>query len=148
LLLVSHDRTFLDNVVTSTLVFEGDGKFSEYAGGYDDWERYQGRIPEAPGQPQKRAIVQSTLAAAAEAKRDNKPRKLTYKEQRELEALPGKIEGLEQEQAELHTRMGNSDIYRQAGGKIPAMMERLETIKHDLEQCYRRWQDLDSIGRG
>jgi ATP-binding cassette subfamily F protein uup len=148
LLLVSHDRTFLDNVVTSTLVFEGDGKFSEYAGGYDDWERYQRRIPEAPGQPQKRAIVQSTLAAAAEAKRDNKPRKLTYKEQRELEALPGKIEGLEQEQAELHTRMGNSDIYRQAGGKIPAMMERLETIKHDLEQCYRRWQDLDSIGRG
>jgi ATP-binding cassette subfamily F protein uup len=147
LLLVSHDRTFLDNVVTSTLVFEGDGKFSEYAGGYDDWERYQRPIPEALSQPQKRAIGQSTLAAA-ETRRDNKPRKLTYKEQRELEALPEKIEALEQEQAELHTRMGDSNIYRQASEKIAATMERLETIKHDLEQCYQRWQDLDSVDRG
>jgi ATP-binding cassette subfamily F protein uup len=147
LLLVSHDRTFLDNVVTSTLVFEGDGKFSEYAGGYDDWERYQRPIPEALSQLQKRAIGQSTLAAA-ETRRDNKPRKLTYKEQRELEALPEKIEALEQEQAELHTRMGDSNIYRQASEKIAATMERLETIKHDLEQCYQRWQDLDSVGRG
>ena len=145
LLLVSHDRTFLDNVVTSTLVFEGDGTFNEYAGGYDDWERYQRRIPEAPGQLQKRAIGQSTQAAA-EAKRDDKPRKLTYKEQRELAALPGKIEALEKEQAELHTRMGDGDFYRQSSELITDTMERLETIKHDLEQCYQRWQDLDSVG--
>jgi len=146
LLLVSHDRTFLDNVVTSTLVFEGDGTFSEYAGGYDDWERYQRQIPEAPGQPQKRALAPSTPAPTA-AKREDKPRKLTYKEQRELKALPEKIEALEKEQAELHTRMGDGDFYRQSSELITVTIERLETIKHDLEQCYQRWQELDSVGK-
>jgi ATP-binding cassette subfamily F protein uup len=144
LLLVSHDRTFLDNVVTSTLVFEGDGTFREYAGGYDDWERYQRQIPEAPSPPQKRALVPPT-PAAAEAKRDDNVRKLTYKEQRELEALPGRIEALEMEQAGLHKRMGDGDFYRQASDRITATMERLETIRQELEQCYQRWQELDSI---
>jgi ATP-binding cassette subfamily F protein uup len=144
LLLVSHDRTFLDNVVTSTLVFEGDGIFREYAGGYDDWERYQRQIPEAPSQPQKRALIPPT-PAAVEAKRDDKVRKLTYKEQRELEALPGRIEALETEQAELHKRMGDGDFYRQASDRITATMEHLETIRQELEQCYQRWQELDSI---
>jgi ATP-binding cassette subfamily F protein uup len=144
LLLVSHDRTFLDNVVTSTLVFEGDGTFREYAGGYDDWERYQRQIPEAPSQPQKRALIPPT-PAAAEAKRDDKVRKLTYKEQRELESLPGRIEALEMEQAELHKRMGDGDFYRQASDRITATMEHLETIRQELEQCYQRWQELDSF---
>jgi ATP-binding cassette subfamily F protein uup len=144
LLLVSHDRTFLDNVVTSTLVFEGDGTFREYAGGYDDWERYQRQIPEAPSQPQKRALIPPT-PAAVEAKRDDKVRKLTYKEQRELEALPGRIEALETEQAELHKRMGDGDFYRQASDRITATMEHLETIRQELEQCYQRWQELDSF---
>ncbi|MGH7854330.1 MAG: ATP-binding cassette domain-containing protein, partial [Candidatus Binatia bacterium] len=98
LLLVSHDRTFLDNVVTSTLVFEGDGKFSEYAGGYDDWERYQRQIPVAP-QTQKRTAAQPMPRPS---KWDHGRRKLTYKEQRELASLPARIEALEKEQAELH----------------------------------------------
>ncbi len=96
LLLVSHDRTFLDNVVTSTLVFEGDGKFTEYAGGYEDWARYQRQIPDAPSDINKRANGVA-MPPPADSKRTEKPRKLSYKEQRELTALPEKIEALEAE---------------------------------------------------
>jgi ATP-binding cassette subfamily F protein uup len=143
LLLVSHDRTFIDNVVTSTLVYEGDGKFAEYAGGYDDWERYQRRIPEAPDQTQKRVIPPSP--AVASSKRGDGPRKLTYKEQRELESLPGRIEALELEQAQLIARIGEGDFYRQGSGTIAATMERLDTIKRQLEESYQRWQELDTL---
>ena len=145
LLLVSHDRTFLDNVVTSTLVFEGDGKFGEYAGGYEDWERYQRQIPEIPGATKKRGNTQRT-PAPSQAKRTDKPRKLTYKEQRELEALPVAIEALEAEQAELHRLMGGAEFYRQSSDTITATLERLEALKCDLEERYARWQTLESIG--
>jgi ABC transport system ATP-binding/permease protein len=148
LLLVSHDRTFLDNVVTSTLVFEGDGKFSEYAGGYDDWERYQRQIPDAPTQQRKHAAPSIPIPAPAETKLEDKPRKLTYKEQRELEALPGRIEALESEQSELHALLGDSGFYRQGNDKITATILRIEAIKVDLETCYARWQELDAIGGG
>ena len=144
LLIVSHDRTFLDNVVTSTLVFEGDGTFNEYAGGYDDWERYQRQIPEA-ATATKAPVPAQSVATPTEARLSDKPRKLSYKEQRELEALPGKIEALESEQAELHSRLGRPDFYRQAGAKITATIERIEAVKSDLEACYERWQTLESI---
>lgn len=147
LLLVSHDRTFLDNVVTSTLVFEGDGKFGEYAGGYEDWERYQRKIPEIPGETKKRGNTQPP-PAPSQAKRTDKPRKLTYKEQRELEALPVAIEALETEQAELHRLMGDAEFYRQSSDKITATMERLEVLKCDLEECYARWQTLEALTDG
>ena len=144
LLLVSHDRSFLDNVVTSTLVFEGDGKFGEYAGGYDDWERYQRQIPEPPAEPQKGASTPPAQTRRA-LKQDGEPRKLTYKEQRELEGLPARIEALETEQTELHAKMGSSDFYRQASEKITATLERLESIKRELEYAYQRWQELESV---
>ncbi|MBM4298181.1 MAG: ATP-binding cassette domain-containing protein, partial [Deltaproteobacteria bacterium] len=145
LLLVSHDRTFLDNVVTSTLVYEGDGKFNEYAGGYEDWERYQRQIPDVPTATDE---PKPALGAAPEAKRGDRPRKLTYKEQRELAALPGQIEALEKEQAELHARMGEADFYRQPSAQITATMERIETVKTVLEACYERWQALESLALG
>lgn len=144
LLLVSHDRSFLDNVVTSTLVFEGDGKFGEYAGGYDDWERYQRQIPEPPAEPQKGASAPPAQTRRA-LKQDGGPRKLTYKEQRELEGLPARIEALETEQTELHAKMGSADFYRQASEKITATLERLESIKRELEYAYQRWQELESV---
>ena len=147
LLLVSHDRTFLDNVVTSTLVFEGDGKFGEYAGGYEDWERYQRQIPEIPSETKKRGNAQP-LPAPSQAKRTNKPRRLTYKEQRELEALPVAIEALEAEQAELHRLMGGAEFYRQSSDTITATLERLEALKCDLEECYARWQTLEALTDG
>jgi ATP-binding cassette subfamily F protein uup len=124
-------------------VFEGDGTFNEYAGGYEDWERYQRKIPEPPSETKKRPNAQAA-AMPAYAKRTDKPRKLTFKEQRELEALPGKIEVLESEQTELNARMGEADFYRQGSAKITATMERIETVKIELEACYARWQALES----
>jgi ATP-binding cassette subfamily F protein uup len=144
LLLVSHDRAFLDNVVTSTLVFEGDGRFREYAGGYSDWERYQRSIPEATAETVKRSSAPAQPAPTANGPAD-KPRKLTYKERRELEELPAKIEALENEQVELHARMGKADFYRQPSDRIAATVERLEALKRELEATYERWQTLESI---
>jgi ATP-binding cassette subfamily F protein uup len=146
LLLVSHDRTFLDNVVTSTLVFEGEGKIGEYAGGYEDWKRQ--RLASPSRESPKHASAPWTVAAAVLEKTNNKNRKLSYKEQRELEALPKEIEALEAEQAELSTRMGEADFYRQSGDKIATAMERLEAVKNELEACYARWETLEAQGRG
>jgi len=146
LLLVSHDRTFLDNVVTSTLVFEGEGKIGEYAGGYEDWKRQRLAAPlrELP----KRASAPRAVAAAVAEKTNNKNRRLSYKEQRELEGLPEKIEALEAEQSESHRLMGEVDFYRQPGDKITAAMERLEAVRDELEACYSRWQTLETRAKG
>ena len=134
LLLVSHDRTFLDNVVTSTLVFEGEGKVGEYVGGYEDWARQ--RIAAERTEAPKRA------SAPIEDKRGNGTRKLSYNEQRELEALPGKIESLEAERSQLHKLMGDGGFYKQPGDKITAAIGRLEAITSELEECYARWESL------
>jgi ATP-binding cassette subfamily F protein uup len=148
LLLVSHDRTFLDNVVTSTLVFEGNGTFGEYAGGYEDWERCRqlGIDEESPAPRQ--TIATGALTARMGGQRDSVPRKLSYKEQRELAALPEKIEALETEQARLHQRMGEADFYRQPSDKITAAIERLDSVKHELESCYARWESLERLASG
>jgi ABC transport system ATP-binding/permease protein len=143
LLLVSHDRTFLDNVVTSTLVFEGNGKFGEYAGGYEDWERYQRPIP--PFAEAQKRVKANPRATGEKVKLIDTPRKLTYKEERERQNLPDRIEALEAEQGELHKLMGEADFYRQPGDKIAAIIERLETVKRELEACYERWQFLESV---
>jgi ATP-binding cassette subfamily F protein uup len=141
LLLVSHDRTFLDNVVTSTLVFEGDGKVGEYIGGYEDWERYRQVVPGERAEPLKRP------GAPAARPREKRPaagsRKLSYKEQRELEGLPAKIESLESEQAEIHRALNDPEFHRQPRDKIAVALERLETITRELEESYGRWQFLE-----
>ena len=139
LLLVSHDRTFLDNVVTSTLVFEGRGKVGEYAGGYEDWERQRSF---SLTMPPKRART-PPRATFADGERANGTRKLSYKEQRELEALPAKIEALEAEQAQLHRMMAGAEFYRQPSDKIAATMERLQALTNELEACYARWESLE-----
>ena len=139
LLLVSHDRTFLDNVVTSTLVFEGRGKVGEYAGGYEDWERQRSS---SLTMPPKRPRT-SPRVTFADRERANGTRKLSYKEQRELEALPAKIEALEAEQAQLHRMMAGAEFYRQPSDKIAATMERLQALTNELEACYARWESLE-----
>jgi len=136
LLLVSHDRTFLDNVVTSTLVFEGEGRVGEYVGGYEDWTRQRSAAERT--EPPKRA------SAPIKEKRGHRTRKLSYKEQRELEALPGKIESLEAEQSQLHTVLSEAEFYQQPRDKIAAAMERLEGVTNELQSCYARWQSLES----
>ena len=141
LLLVTHDRTFLDNVVTSTLVFEGEGKVGEYAGGYQDWELQ--RMAALPKEGPK-ITVPSPVVTTITEKTNDKHRKLSYKERRELEALPKKIEVLEAEQSTLHGLMSDGDFYRQPGDKITAAIERLRALNNELEACYARWETLEA----
>jgi len=145
LLLVSHDRSFLDNVVTSTLVFEGDGKVGEYTGGYEDWDRYRLHVESERDVISRRPIGPVPVRPQAQEQSNGKPRRLTYKERQEVEALPEKIESLEAEQSELHGRMGGGDFYRQPGDRITAAIERLEAVKLELEGLYARWQELESL---
>ena len=147
LLLVSHDRTFLDNVVTSTLVFEGDGKVGEYTGGYEDWERYRLHVEAERDEVSRRPSGLAPVRPPAQDRSNGKPRKLTYKEQRELEALPEKIESLEAEQSALHGLMGDADFYRQPSEKITATIDRLEAVKLELESRYARWQELELLAQ-
>jgi ATP-binding cassette subfamily F protein uup len=143
LLLVSHDRTFLDNVVTSTLVFEGEGKVGEYVGGYEDWVRYRRLVESGKGEgPQRRAPPPTD--SRPRLKENPRAGKLSYKEQRDLEALPGKIESLETEQAELHALLSDAEFHRQPRDKIAAAMERLDAVTRELEACYARWESLES----
>jgi ATP-binding cassette subfamily F protein uup len=125
------------------LVFEGEGKVREYAGGYEDWLR------QSAAGPRKEAAGHASVppAVAVAERRNNENRKLSYKEQRELEALPEKIESLEAEQAKLHTLMGDGNFYRQPSDKIAAAMDRLEAVKNELEDCYTRWQSLETRAR-
>lgn len=148
LLLVSHDRTFLDNVVTSTLVFEGEGKVNSYVGGYTDWLRQrkqtlsarstvEGKNQKTSGKFNNRPDVMSESAAKG------KTRKLGYKEQRELEELPGKIESLENEQAEIQNNVSDSDFYQQDKAKIANTLSRLEAVEKELVYCFERWEILE-----
>ena len=139
LLLVSHDRAFLNNVVTSTLVFEGEGRVGEYVGGYDDWLRQ--RPPASPEKAEK-------TAARSEKPRPVRERRptLSFKEQRELEALPPLIESLEAEQAELVQTLSDPSFYRQGGAGVAGAKARLESLAQELEEAYQRWETL--LGRG
>jgi ATP-binding cassette subfamily F protein uup len=138
LLLVSHDREFIDNVVTSTLVFEGDGVIGEYVGGYSDWQRQKQQDAGKPGKPSR------TAPAAKTAVSGGKPKKLSYKDQRELDVLPGKIETLEAEQGELQETISQSDFYQQSADTVKETLARLETVNVELEICYKRWELLEA----
>jgi ATP-binding cassette subfamily F protein uup len=137
LLLVSHDRTFLNNVVTSTLVFEGKGKVTEYVGGYDDWIRQ--RTPPAAAAP---AAAPKKKAERSQGK--SKPKKLGYKEQRELETLPKVIESLETELAAIQVRMADPVFYQQGGEGIAEQKARLAEVEKELESAFRRWEELET----
>lgn len=137
LLLVSHDRAFLNNVVTSTVAFEGEGIFQEYDGGYDDWLRQRSAHLEA----ENPAV---TKAEKAKPKKD-KPRKLSYNEQRELTQLPARIEQLETEQAELQATLANPSFYKGDGQEIAQVKERFEKLQAELAEVYTRWETLEEL---
>jgi ABC transport system ATP-binding/permease protein len=139
LLLVSHDRAFLNNVVTSTLVFEGDGTVREYPGGYDDWLT-QRQIAEPPATPK----IQAPKPRAPRTKPD-KPRKLGYKEERELEALPRAIEELENEQRQLFAAMSDPAFYKKDKEEIADITARLKAMEAQIAAAYRRWEELEEI---
>jgi ATP-binding cassette subfamily F protein uup len=136
LLLVSHDRAFLDNVVTQTLVAEGDGRWQEYAGGYTDYLAQRSAPAEAAAKP--------AASPAAPAPRERARQKLSYKEARELEALPQEIAALEAEQHALAARMTDPDYYRQPPEAIRADHERAEAIETQLMAKLERWEALEA----
>jgi ATP-binding cassette subfamily F protein uup len=138
-LLVSHDREFLNNVVTSTLVLEGNGIVKEYVGGYDDWLRQSKKTLQLQ-QPPENAPAKKTRTK----KISERPRKLSFKEKKELEAIPKLIETLETEQQQLHDAMANPDFYKK-GQDIAAVTARLEELRKQLENAYARWQTLEEL---
>jgi ABC transport system ATP-binding/permease protein len=143
LLLVSHDRVFLDNVVTSTVVFEGDGRISEYVGGYADWLRQRRRGSSGGGGAAREKNVEAANGRA-DAPVAAAPKKLTFKEQRELAALPQRIEALESEQAQLQASMAAADFYLQGSDAIARTMSRVQQVEQELLTLYARWDELES----
>jgi ATP-binding cassette subfamily F protein uup len=142
-LLVSHDREFLNNIVTSTIVFEGKGRLAEYAGGYDDWLLQ--RSFSSPAETEKAKKKEKPEKARPERER---PRTLTFKEKREIEALPGLIESMEAERAELYETLSDPDFYRQDGSKLPALTARMSELDNEIPAAYERWEMLESIPKG
>lgn len=133
-LLVSHDRAFLNNVVTSSIVFEHDG-VREYDGGYDDWLRQRTPPPEV--------VVEKPKPPKTRQKPATEKRRLSYHEQRELDALPARIEQLESEIAGWHERMAEPNFYQRPGGEIAEAQEKLRGLEAELEAAFERWQELE-----
>jgi ABC transport system ATP-binding/permease protein len=135
LLLVSHDRAFIDHVVTSTLVLEGEGCVQEYVGGYTDWQRQRRHAEHAQPQP---------LASATHAVRPGLNRKLSYREQRELEELPGRIGAMEREQEQLTAAVAAPGFYKETAEAIHRTLARVAALEQELLDVYARWDELDS----
>ena len=143
LLVVSHDRAFLDNVVTSVLVFEGDGVINDYVGGYSDWLAYSQAKAQQLSQARKQAPAQ-VAAKAADKSVTTKKKKLSYKEQLELQQLPALIEQLESEHAALTSQMNAPDFYRKDALAIAAITDKLAALDEKLQQTYKRWDELEA----
>ena len=148
-LLVSHDRTCIYHVVTSTLVFEGEGRVQEYVGGYEDWVRRRFKPAEALPTAGTEAAATPRASTAPNAGRGAAiaVRRLSYKEQRELEALPARIDALEAEERELNARVAGPEFYKEGGTAIAAALARLEALAAELSAAYARWEDLDSLAK-
>ncbi len=138
LLLVSHDRYFLDNIVTSILVYEGDETFAEYVGGYQDWLNQSLASKSSKAGSKKKVVAQKNQV-------DSKGKKLSYKERQELKELPSVIEALEREKQEIEKNSIQPDFYKQDQNTISKIMSRLENVNQTLELAYQRWEDLESI---
>jgi ABC transport system ATP-binding/permease protein len=139
LLLVSHDRAFLDNVVSSTLVFEGAGQINEYVGGYSDWLRQ--RKPVSAPKARASAAPATTVPAPAAGK---KSRRVSFKEQAELAAIPDRIHELEEEQLTLQAALADPQLFKQDPARGAASLQRLQSLALQIEQAYARWHALES----
>ncbi|MDP2057575.1 MAG: ABC transporter ATP-binding protein, partial [Thiobacillus sp.] len=138
-LIVSHDRTFLDNVVTQSIVFEGDGKLTEIVGGYADWKAWQQR--------QQRAASETSRAVAPKATAPAKPApksKLSYKEARELDALPAQIQALEAEQAQIAAQLADPALHQDHPQDAAELHARSVAIEAELLDALTRWEALEA----
>jgi ATP-binding cassette subfamily F protein uup len=141
LIVVSHDREFLDNVVTSTIVFEEAGKVQEYVGGYSDWARrgHSLAVTDDPYEQRRKK------REATEKRRQRKANKLSYKDQRELDALPAEIERLEAEIAAKQETIAAPDFYTQDAGLVQQKLRELSAAEEELERRIERWGELENL---
>ena len=137
-LLVSHDCALLNNVATSIIAFEGNGQVHEYVGGYDDWLRQRRPVHTPASQPKPDKLRPPRPAR----------KKLSYKEQQELQALPDTIEQLEAEQRQLHQRLADPELYQRNGAQVGSLKARLGTVEQELEAAFARWEALEAIQQG
>jgi ATP-binding cassette subfamily F protein uup len=138
LILVSHDRAFLNNVVTSTIVLEGQGEVYEYPGGYDDW-LLQRKAEGKEGQPKLKAEKQ-----ASKRQKTDTPKKLSFKEKKELQNLPAHIEKLEDEQAKLYELLADVAFYRRDPKEVDQAQAKAEALGEELFKAYERWEYLEA----
>ena len=147
LFLVSHDRAFLDNVVTQVIAFEGDGKLIEYAGGYEDWVRvkkYQASVSSAAsGATARPPVATPPRGAVASAEKPKAVSKLSHKEARELEELPKRIEVLEREQIDIAAHLADGTLYRSDAKRAKQLQARNEEIGAEVSAAMQRWEDLE-----
>jgi len=139
-LLVSHDRAFLDHVVTSTLVFEGEGRVNEYVGGYSDWLRQRKDAPDADSP----LAPAATSASGTSAPLSPKARRLSFHEKRELAQLPQRIQRLEAEQLALQTEVSDPALFQRNKEQAAAALRRLQELAAELETAYSRWDTLET----
>jgi ATP-binding cassette subfamily F protein uup len=143
LLLVSHDREFLDHSVTSCLILEGEGKITESVGGYSDWQEKQKRA-----KPAAEKTAQQKIKSQRQ-KPKNKTAKLSYKDQRELDQLPQTIETLEQSLGDLQEQLSDPDLYQSGETEqVAELQQQMTEVEHDLEQAYARWEELETLKVG
>jgi ATP-binding cassette subfamily F protein uup len=144
ILLVSHDRTFLDHIVTSVFAFEGEGRVVEYVGGYEDWERQR-----ATATPASAETTMATAVAAKPARgRTANPAKLSFKEKKELEELPARIDAIEAEIGAIEQKLASPDFYREPADTVRVTVARLETLRAEHDAALQRWEGLDTRQAG
>lgn len=141
LLVVSHDRAFLDNVVTSTYVFEGNGRITEFAGGYEDWVSQRRELDRVASLP----VATSQVIDAPKPGKTEKGRKFLNREQKELDELPAKIEELEAKQAELSERLADPTLYQSKGGEFQKVERELNQLHQTIEKTMARWEELEAL---
>ena len=141
LLLVSHDRAFLDNVVTSTFVFEGEGRIGEYTGGYEDWIRQRRELDRVASMP----IAATAVGDAPKPGKTEKGRKFLNREQKELDELPAKIQELETKQAELSERLADPALYQSKDGEFQKVERELHQLHQTIEKTMARWEELEAL---
>lgn len=147
--LVSHDRTFLDNVVTQVIVAEGQGQWREYVGGYSDWERVKAIEPKTAAPAPAAAAAKAAPAAEVPAASSSaKKVKLSYKEQRELEELPKLIASLEDEQALITAQLNAPDFYKTNPADARRINARFSEIDEQLMEALERWEQIEARARG
>jgi hypothetical protein len=147
-LLVSHDRVFMDNVVTSLLVLDGRGGISEHVGGYSDWEARCGALPQAPGAPSAQSAAKPKRPAPPSiSTQPLRKRKLSYKEQRELDRLPAEIESLEDRKLALEQTLSSPGFYQSSADEIQRVTQDFAAAAANLDAAYTRWDELEAERR-